>query len=94
MDPGLNLQRLARKVGQPPRRVSQAVKAIQGVNVLVWIDNLRIEEAQQLLCDPDKKVTDVIYEYGFSNKSSFNRAFKRVAGVPPSVWRRGLEQSQ
>lgn len=94
LDPGLNLQRLARKVGQPTRRVSQAVNAIQGVNVSVWINNLRIEEAQRLLSDPGKKVTEVIYECGFNTKSSFNREFKRVAGAPPSVWRRGLEQSQ
>ncbi len=91
LDPGLNLQRIARKVGQPPRRVSQAVNAIQGVNVSVWINNLRIEEAQRLLRDPDKTVTQVIYECGFNTKSSFNREFKRVAGAPPSVWRRSVE---
>lgn len=93
LDPGLNLLRLARKVGQPSRRVSQAVNVEQGVNVSVWINNLRIEYAQQLLRDPDQTVTGVIYQSGFNTKSSFNREFKRVAGEPPSVWRRKQPQN-
>jgi AraC-like DNA-binding protein len=94
LDPGLNLQRLARKLGIPARRVSQAVNTSQGVNVSVWINNLRVEEAQRLLADPDRTIAEVIYACGFSTKSSFNREFKRVAGAPPSVWRRSLVQSE
>lgn len=93
LDPALNLLRLARKVGQPTRRVSQAVNAVQGENVSVWINNLRIEEAQRLLDDPARSVTEVIYACGFNTKSSFNREFKRVTGAPPSVWRRSQHRA-
>ncbi len=88
LDPALSLIRLARKVGQPARRVSQAVNTVQGESISVWINNLRIEEAMRLLCDPQQTVTEVIYASGFNTKSSFNREFKRVTGDPPSVWRK------
>jgi AraC-like DNA-binding protein len=88
LDADLNLQRLARKTGIPAKRVSAAVNAIEGMNVSQWVNRLRIEHAQTLLADPDRLVSDVIYDSGFNTKSSFNREFRRVAGTTPSAWRR------
>jgi len=87
LDPDLNLQRLARKTGVPAKRLSAAVNAIEGVNVSQWINGFRIAHAQQLLQDPDRLVSHVIYECGFNTKSSFNREFKRVTGTTPRQWR-------
>ncbi len=87
LDPDLNLQRLARKVGVPSKRVSAAVNAVEGVNVSQWINRLRIEHALTQLRDPDRLILDVIYSSGFNTKSSFHREFKRVIGETPSVWR-------
>ncbi len=87
LDPDLNLQRLARKVGVPSKRVSAAVNAVEGVNVSQWINRLRIEHALTELRDPDRLILDVIYSSGFNTKSSFHREFKRVTGQTPSAWR-------
>ncbi|MEM7378929.1 MAG: AraC family transcriptional regulator [Pseudomonadota bacterium] len=93
LDPDLNLQRLARKVGVPTKRVSGAVNAVEGMNVSQWINRLRIEHAQALLAAPERAVTEVIFESGFNTKSSFNREFKRVTGTTPSAWRAGRPRS-
>ncbi|MEM6986696.1 MAG: AraC family transcriptional regulator [Pseudomonadota bacterium] len=87
LDPDLNLQRLARKVGVPAKRVSAAVNAVEGVNVSLWVNRLRVAHAQALLSSPEQRVTDAIYSSGFNTKSSFNREFKRITGMTPSAWR-------
>ena len=34
-----------------------------------------------------KDISEIAYETGFSNVSYFNRQFKRLTGVTPSVYR-------
>ena len=86
-DPALTIAKLARKLGVPARRVSQAVNRTRGLNVSQFINNHRVAEAQRLLRDTRQPVTDVMLEAGFQTKSNFNREFRRVTGESPSGWR-------
>lgn len=51
------------------------------------LDQTRFDAASELLQDPDIKVTDVALQLGYSDSAHFSRAFKRVAGVNPRVYR-------
>ena len=86
-DPALTITRLARKLGVPARRVSQAVNRVRGLNVSQFVNNHRVAEAQRLLRETRRPVTDVMLEAGFQTKSNFNREFRRVTGESPSGWR-------
>jgi AraC-like DNA-binding protein len=86
-DTNLNLQKLARKAGHPPRRISSVVNRLTGQNFSQWVNTTRIESVCKLLQDPDISVTQAMHEAGFSTKSNFNREFKRVTGLSPSAWR-------
>ena len=89
LEPELNLARLARKVGLPARKVSQAVNQQMGMNVSQYVNQLRIQQAALWLSSSDRPVTEIMLEAGFSTKSNFNREFLRVNGVSPSEWRKG-----
>lgn len=86
-EPDLTLQRLARKVGVPARRVSRAVNQITEQNVSQWINARRINAACELLDQSDQNVTEVMLAVGFATKSNFNREFRRITGSSPSAWR-------
>jgi AraC-like DNA-binding protein len=86
-DPALTLARLARRLGVPARRVSQAVNRARGLNVSQFINNYRVAEAQRLLRETGQPVTEIMLEAGFQTKSNFNREFRRVTGESPSGWR-------
>jgi AraC-like DNA-binding protein len=87
-DTGLNLARIARRMGLPARSVSQAVNRVHGISVSHYVNNHRIADACRLLSETDLPVTRIVFDAGFMTKSNFNREFLRVTGMSPSDWRR------
>lgn len=92
LDPNLTLRRFARRVGLPERDVSAAINGNRNCNYNQWLNRFRIEEAQRIMrANPEQTITDVMYSSGFQNKSTFNAAFRAIAGESPSVWRNRLD---
>ena len=86
-EPELNLQRLARKLGVPARKVSRAVNEHAGVNISQWVNQARINAACEMLQDQSASVQQAMMDSGFTTKSNFNREFRRVKGCSPTQWR-------
>lgn len=86
-DAGLNLGKLARRLGLPARTVSQAVNRVHGTSVSQYVNNFRVSEACRLLSTTDMPVTRIVFEAGFMTKSNFNREFLRVTGSSPTAFR-------
>jgi AraC-like DNA-binding protein len=86
-DPELSLDRLARKLAIPARRISGAVNRVRGVNVSQYVNEHRVRDACRRLTETHDPVTQIMFEAGFQTKSNFNREFLRVAGKSPSAWR-------
>lgn len=86
-DTGLNLGKLARRMGLPARTVSQAVNRVHGMSVSQYVNNFRVAEACRLLAETDMPVTRIVFEAGFMTKSNFNREFLRVTGSSPTAFR-------
>ncbi len=57
-------------------------KSYQGVK-----DALRRDAAIHLLLNPDLTLEDVAQQVGFSETSTFHRAFKKWTGVTPGLYR-------
>lgn len=87
-DPELNLNRIARKLSLPARRVSMAVNRIHGISVSQYVNEFRIRSACNQLDGTDLPVTRVMFDSGFISKSNFNREFLRVTGSSPTEYRR------
>jgi len=86
-DPELSLDRLARRMLVPARRISAAVNRVRGMNVSQYVNEYRIGEACRRLSETDQPITQIMFEAGFQTKSNFNREFLRVTGKSPSAWR-------
>ena len=87
-DPDLTLDRLARRVGLPSRRISAAVNRVLGRNVSQVINEYRVDAARRMLVSTADPVTTIMLEVGFGTKSNFHREFQRVTGMTPSAYRR------
>ncbi|MEN8801245.1 MAG: helix-turn-helix transcriptional regulator, partial [Thiogranum sp.] len=51
------------------------------------LEQARFDAASELLKGTELKVTDVAHQLGYSDSAHFSRAFKRIAGVSPRVYR-------
>lgn len=91
LDGSLKLPDVARRLGVTVHTLSQVVNQELGRSFLDVVNAYRIEEAKRLLADPERDHLTVLaigFDAGFNNKTSFNNAFKRALGVPPSTYRR------
>ena len=52
-----------------------------------YLNRLRVERVKQLLQNPNRRISEVAFEAGFSSLSHFNRIFRRYTGGTPSIWR-------
>lgn len=57
------------------------------VNFTSYITNLRIDEAKELLKDPDINIKDVGIQVGYPDPNYFAKVFKRITGQSPSDYR-------
>lgn len=87
-DPDLSLARLARRLGLPARRVSEAINRVHGLNVSQFVNNHRVGEAARLLATTSHPVGQIMQEVGLPTKSNFHREFRRVQGCSPGDYRR------
>lgn len=86
LDPDLTLNRLARRLHVPAKRLSEAINRQTGGNVARLINGMRIRAACQVL-QAGQSVTEAMLASGFNTKSNFNRAFRLATGTSPSEWR-------
>ncbi|MDR3712301.1 MAG: AraC family transcriptional regulator [Puia sp.] len=52
-----------------------------------FLNNMRLNQACQLLIDTDKSIADITYSCGFNNLSNFNRQFKARFCQSPRAYR-------
>lgn len=87
--PGLTLEDVARRRGVSARYVQQLFAA-EGTSFSDHLRDLRCERARTLIDDPAqlaRSIADIAFEAGFSDLSSFNRAFRRRFGMTPREMR-------
>lgn len=59
-------------------------------NFIMYLSELRVEKAKELLEDMTINVKDISQKVGFRDSGYFTKVFKRVTGVTPSEYRYGL----
>lgn len=64
-----------------------------GITIFSYIVQYRIEKAKQLLRETDELVTRIAELVGYSGKTSFYLAFKRITGVSPTEYRQKYTNS-
>lgn len=79
----LTLSELARKVGINRTKLALGFKAVYGVSVQAFWRDAKLDRARQMLRDGAIPVTEVAFAVGYSELSSFTRAFTRRFGISP-----------
>ncbi|MEQ9404688.1 MAG: helix-turn-helix transcriptional regulator [Cyclobacteriaceae bacterium] len=91
LNPDLTLPMLAGLIEVRDHNLSLAINHLSGVNFFDYINQYRVQEAQQLLKQPEQKQYTVEYigtQSGFSSKATFYRAFKKLTGSTPSQFQK------
>ncbi len=88
----LDVEALARGVHMSAGHLSREFKLAYGESPYSYLMTRRIERAMALLRRGDLSVTEVCFAVGCGSLGTFSTRFTELAGVPPSVYRRGAGQ--
>lgn len=84
----ISLQGLAHQFGIDPCHLSRSFTAKLSCSFLRYLHELRVECAQGFLQNyPEKNITAIAFESGFSDLRTFNRVFKQITGQTPREYR-------
>ena len=76
-------------VGSMPGTSStEAVSLVVGEPIFGFLTHVRLQLAAHELATTAHSIETIAESAGYEAVNSFSRAFKRVFGKPPSVWRR------
>ena len=84
------LRNVAREVGMSYFHFSRAFKQSTGVTPTNYIAERRIEHAKKLMRETNSPISEIALRSGFSSQSHFTTCFRRVAGVTPRIFRKGV----
>ncbi|MGD9159253.1 MAG: AraC family transcriptional regulator [Desulfobacteraceae bacterium] len=79
-----SLQELARQVGTNKNKLNKGFRQIFGTSVFDYLRIRRLEQAKELLDSKKMNVCEAALHVGYSQQSSFTRAFKNHFGTIPT----------
>jgi AraC-like DNA-binding protein len=79
-------EHVADKLGMHPKTLSRRLKG-EGTSHQQLLDQLRYRLAERYLRDPNLSIGEIAFLLGYSDTSSFNKAFKRWTGAAPQHYR-------
>ncbi len=82
-----SLKELAQLVGINEFKLKKGFKTLFGHTVFGYINQVRLEQAKQLLGDPRLNINEISYLTGYKYPQHFTNAFKKQYGYLPKDWR-------
>src|ERR1700722_17622346 len=89
-DAGLSVERVASSIGISAGYLQQLYRAAKNLSVAQSILDQRLANCRRELADPslaEESITSIAFRWGFSESSSFSRAFRRTFGLSPRQYR-------
>ena len=84
----LSLKVVAQRFGVDHSHLSRMFAAKLSCGYLDYLHQLRVEHAKTLLSQTGDKICDIAFQCGFADQRSFNRVFRKWAGVTPREYRK------
>ena len=82
-----SIDQIAEKMLVSQRYLSDTLKKETGKTTTEHLQLYLIDEAKNILLNPNKSVSEVAYELGFEYPQYFSRLFKKKEGISPSEFR-------
>jgi AraC-like DNA-binding protein len=83
----LALADLARQAGMSPYHFLRVFKRVVGLTPHQFVLRTRLHRAAVRLRRSDESVSAISFDAGFNDLSTFNRRFRQIMGVTPTVYR-------
>jgi AraC family transcriptional regulator len=83
----LTLAELARSAGRHPVQVCRQFHRRFRCTIGEYVRRLRVGRAQALLTSSELGLAEIALACGFSDQSHFTKAFRRLTGMPPRLYR-------
>lgn len=93
-DSTLNREKVAEKLGISAGYVSQIVNTITGDNFAHYINQYRVEAVKEMISNPEYENYTLLtmgLESGFTSKTTFYNAFKKVTGQTPNEYKNTIK---
>ncbi len=90
-DEKFGVSELADEAGMSRSNLLRKVKRITGLSVSLYIRNIRLEEAMEILRTTSYTVSEVSYQVGFGSTSYFVKCFRDKYGYPPGEISKGTD---
>lgn len=88
----IDLSDVASHVGLSPEYLSRIFKKETGINFVVYLNNIRLKHALDLLENTNLKVYEIAENVGYSNLSYFSTVFKKNFGMNPFEYKKTGEK--
>lgn len=83
----ISVSELAAECGYSERQLSRLFKLTFSATPNLYITNLRMQKAQQLLGSTDMSVGEVSWNCGYDDQNYFSRVFRKHVGTTPTKFR-------
>jgi AraC-like DNA-binding protein len=84
---GVTLRQASTMVDLHPDYLSRRFKQEMGIGFHQYVMTLRLQLAAAFLIDSTKSIKEISYDVGFRTPEVFSKAFKRLLGCSPTVYR-------
>ena len=88
------IEELAKDVGLSRSVLAERFAGLVGMPPMYYLAKWRMQIASGLLSGDNTNIATVAAEVGYGSEAAFSRAFKKMVGVPPSAWRRRLDDDR
>jgi AraC family transcriptional regulator of arabinose operon len=88
LDQDVSIQELAQRACLHPNYFIRMFKEQMGVPPIQYIMRLKIEKAKELLAQSSCSISEIAERVGFHDIFHFSKQFKKIAGLPPSDFRK------
>ncbi|MGH6891992.1 MAG: AraC family transcriptional regulator [Dongiaceae bacterium] len=83
---------LAKAAGLSRTVLAHRFRALVGASVMEYVTVRRMHSAAGMLADSKDALSAIANQVGYESEISFNKAFRRWAGLPPGQYRRRMKE--
>ena len=84
---GINVSDAATALQYNPNYLTQILKAKTGMTMIEYLNDIRLNEAKNLLLNSNRTIAEIAYSVGFSDEKYFMKLFKKKENITPTQYR-------